>query len=483
MDLQPEVFTEDVTKKLGVLPLTALVVGGIVGAGIFSLPQNMAEGAGAGAIVIAWTVTFIGMFCLTRIFFWLTSTRPEIKDGVYGYVRNGFGNYLGFNAAWGYWISGWIGVASYLVVIFSSLGYFPWFHFLGEEGVSNASLVGEIILLWFVFAVVIRGVREAALLNVVITIAKILPILVFIVCCVMAFKVDVFRTDFWGTPQLGSIMKQVKSTMLVTVWVFLGIESATVYGTRSKNHIAIMKATVYGFLITVVLLACVSILSLGIVPQQVLAQMKTPSMAYVLEAAVGPWGATLINVGLIVSVSGALLAWMLISTEMLYLASRGKDHTAPRIFGRLNKAGTPAPALLLTTCFVTVLMLYGHKYSAGYKTFIELGASSVLIPYWLCAAYALKLCIKNRGQHRTESVISLLAVIYATWLIVSSGKNYFLFNMLMYMTGIFFFVKACREKKEAIFPDAISKIIAVVVFGLGFYGLYLLFTGDLAVLG
>lgn len=482
MDIQPAT-QNSVSKKLGVLLLTALVVGGIVGAGIFSLPQNMAENAGAGAIVIAWAISFAGMYFLAHIFVWLTLTRPEIEDGVYGYVRHGFGNYLGFNAAWGYWISGWVGIGSYLVIIFGSLGSFSLFSFFvdGKE-LTNIAFAGEIILLWTVFFFVIKGVHSAALLNVVITIAKILPILVFIVCCAMAFKADIFRTDFWGTPALGSVLDQVKSTMLVTVWVFLGIESATVYGTRAKNSATIMKATVYGFLVTVILLACVSILALGIVPQQVLAAMPDPSMAYVLKAAVGPWGATLIHIGLIVSVSGALLAWTLISTEMLYLSARGKDHTAPRIFGRLNKAETPAAALLLTICLVTGLMFYGHWHSAGYKTFIELGASAVLIPYWLCAAYALKLCLQNPGQRKKELVVSVLAVIYASWLIFAAGMNYFLFNMLMYMTGIFFFIKACREKQSAIFPDMLSKIVAVVVFALGSYALYLLLTGELAVM-
>lgn len=478
MDKPPESHPEG-SKKLGVLTLTALVVGGIVGAGIFSLPQNMAEGAGVGAILIAWAITFIGMFFLARIFVWLTLTRPEIEDGVYGYVRHGFGNYLGFNAAWGYWISGWVGIGSYLVVIFDSLGTFSSFSFFTKNGVET--LIAEIFLLWSVTLFVLKGVRSAALLNVVITIAKILPIVVFIVCCVMVFKADVFRTDFWGTPALGSVIDQVKSTMLVTVWVFLGIESATVYGTRAKSNTVIMKATVYGFLVTVILLGCVSILALGIVPQQELAKMPDPSMAYVLEAAVGGWGATLIHVGLIVSVSGALLAWTLISTEMLYLAARGKDHTAPKIFGRLNKVETPAPALLLTACLVTGLMLYGHWHSAGYKTFIELGASAVLIPYWLCAAYALKLCLQG-GCKNKPLIVSILAVVYASWLVFAAGKNYFLFNMLMYMAGIFFFMKACREKQSAMFPDLVSKIVVVVVFSLGSYALYLLLTGDLTVM-
>ena len=97
-----------VRNKLGILPLTLLVVGSIVGSGIFSLPQNMAEGAGAGSILIAWGITLFGMLMLTRIFQYLSIRFYKINDGLYGYVREGFGDYIGFNAAWGYWISAWM---------------------------------------------------------------------------------------------------------------------------------------------------------------------------------------------------------------------------------------------------------------------------------------------------------------------------------------------------------------------------------------
>lgn len=109
-------MTDKSVRKLGLLPMTALVTGGaIVGSGIFSLPQNMAEGAGGagGAIIIAWVITFFGMVTLAKIFQWLSINRSDIEDGVYGYVREGFGDYLGFNAAWGgYWISVWVAMSA-----------------------------------------------------------------------------------------------------------------------------------------------------------------------------------------------------------------------------------------------------------------------------------------------------------------------------------------------------------------------------------
>ena len=474
------------SKKLGTPTLTALVVGAIIGSGIFSLPQNMAEGAGAGAILIAWVITFIGMFALTKIFEWLSLNRPDIDDGVYGYARLGFGNFMGFNAAWGYWLSILVGCgAGYLIIFFSTLASFESFSFI-EKNISLGNvdiptiLVCELAVIWLVHFFVLRGVRQAAIINAIITIAKILPILVFLLCVALVFKIDTFKLDFWGTPDLGSVLKQVRSTMLFTVWVFLGIECATVYGTRAKNPKAISKATLYGFMITFILLAGVSMLSLGVVPQQELAAMKNPSMALVLEKAVGPWGAALIKIGLLVSLSGALLAWTLISTEMLYLSGRGKDHTSPKIFGTMNRHDTPIAALWLTNILVSLLLIYNYFNDAGYNRLIQLGSSMALIPYWLCAAFALQITWKNSAICKSWiKFVALVGTIYSTWLIYAGGLEFLLLSMILYTPGIFIFYLGAREKKSAIFPDLFSKLAASVIIILGVTAFYLLITGDL----
>ena len=470
----------DPGKKLGISTLTALVVGAIIGSGIFSLPQNMAEGAGAGAILIAWVITFIGMFTLTKIFEWLSLNRSDIDDGVYGYARQGFGNYMGFNAAWGYWLSILVGCgAGYLIIFFSTLGSFKSLAFLGE-GNTLIALICELIVIWCVHFFVLKGVRQAAIINAIITLAKILPILVFLICAVLAFKIETFKIDFWGTPKLGSVLDQVRSTMLFTVWVFLGIECATVYGTRAKNPQTISKATLYGFLITLVLLAGVSILSLGIVPQQELAMMKNPSMAYVLERAVGTWGAILIKIGLLVSLSGALLAWTLISTEMLYLSGRGKEHTVPKIFGKMNQHDTPAAALWLTNVLVSLLLIYNYFNDAGYNRLIQLGSSMALIPYWLCAAFALRVAWKNPVTRKNWIMpVALIGTIYSTWLIYAGGLKFLLLSMILYTSGIIVFYLAAKEKKIAMFPTLASKLAALVITILGVIALSLLLTGKL----
>ncbi|OCG22433.1 arginine-ornithine antiporter [Gilliamella sp. wkB108] len=452
-----------VRKKLGILPLTLLVVGSIVGSGIFSLPQNMAEGAGAGAIVIAWVITLCGMLMLTRIFQYLSIRFYKINDGLYGYVREGFGDYIGFNAAWGYWISAWMACASYLVILFSALGSFDCFNYFGD-GTTFSSVIVGLIFLWIVHFFVLNGIYRAFLLNCIVTLAKIIPIGLFILCIILAFKVSTFKIDFWGSPQLGSIVDQIEHTMLYTVWVYLGIESATVYAARAKNIISISRATFFGFAITSLLLVCVSVLSLGIVPQQELATMKNPSMALVIERVIGSWGATFINISLIVSVSGGLLSWIMLAAEMLFLAGQGEQHTVPRSFGKLNKAGTPANALWLTTVLISILIILAHFYQSGYNTLIQLSTSMVLIPYLLAALFVLKIAIKRKKAYLI--MIGALGSIYGLWLIYAGGVFYLLLSMILYSVGLIFYIYARKQRSLVTFSYLHDKIYAITIIVL-----------------
>ncbi|OCG64367.1 arginine-ornithine antiporter [Gilliamella sp. wkB18] len=455
--------------KLGILPLTLLVVGSIVGSGIFSLPQNMAEASGPGAILIAWVITLFGMLMLTRIFQYLSIRFYKINDGLYGYVRKGFGDYIGFNAAWGYWISAWMSCTSYLVILFSALGSFDYFSYFGN-GTTLPSVISAIIFLWIVNLSILKGINQAFLLNCVVTLAKIVPICLFIICIILAFKVDTFKTNFWGTPQLGSVADQIKHTMLYTVWVYLGIESATVYASRAKSILSISRATFFGFAITSLLLICVSVLSLGIVPQHELAQMKNPSMALVIEHVVGNWGATFINIGLIVSVSGGLLSWLMLATEMLFLTGKGNNHTVPSCFGKLNKTGTPANALCLTSVLISILMILAHFYQSGYNILIQLSTSMVLIPYLLSAFFVLKLAI-NRGN-TFLIFLGTAGSIYSTWLIYAGGVSYLLLSMILYSVGLIFYLYARKQRSLPAFSFIYDKIYATVIILLGIIAIF-----------
>ena len=224
------------SKQLKLGALVALVVGSMIGGGIFSLPQNMAASASAGAILIGWAITALGMLTLAFVFQSLANRKPELDAGVYAYAKAGFGDYMGFSSAWGYWISAWIGNVSYFVLLFSTLGYFvPMF----GEGNTLPAVIGASLVLWGVHFLVLRGIREAAFVNLVTTIAKIVPLILFIVITAVAFRLEVFTADFWGRGniELGGVMQQVRSMMLVTVWVFIGIEGASIFSDRKSTRL------------------------------------------------------------------------------------------------------------------------------------------------------------------------------------------------------------------------------------------------------
>ncbi|WP_141248831.1 basic amino acid/polyamine antiporter, partial [Pseudomonas ogarae] len=284
----------DTPGKLRLGALVALVVGSMIGGGIFSLPQNMAASADVGAVLIGWAITAVGMLTLAFVFQTLANRKPDLDGGVYAYAKAGFGDYMGFSSAWGYWISAWLGNVGYFVLLFSTLGYF--FPVFGQ-GNTPVAIGCASLLLWAVHFLVLRGIKEAAFINLVTTVAKVVPLLMFVVMAAVAFKAEIFTRDIWGAmnPDLGSVMDQVRHMMLVTVFVFIGIEGASVYSARAERRADVGRATVIGFLGVLALLVLVNVLSLGVMSQPELAQLQNPSLAGVLEHIVGPWGALLIS--------------------------------------------------------------------------------------------------------------------------------------------------------------------------------------------
>ena len=466
---------------LGLGLLVALVVGSIIGSGTFALPQNMAVGAGAGAILIGWTITGIGMLMLARVYQMLSLRKPDLDNGVYAYARALSGEYVGFNSAWGYWVSAWIGNVGYLVAAFGALGYF--FPVFGE-GNTQAAIIGASIVLWLVHALVLRGIQGAAALNAAVTIAKIVPLLLFIVLVAMAFQVKTFQLDFWGDIKLGSVLDQVKGTMLVTVWVFIGIEGASVYSARARKREDVGRATVVGFLICLVLLGAVSLLSLGIYTQPELAALKNPSMASVLEKAVGTWGAILIYIGLIVSVGGGLLAWTLLAAESLFTPSEGG--VMPAWLARQNSRGAPANALWLTNGLVQVFLVVTLVSKASYLALISLSTAMILVPYLFSAVYGLKLAWRGEGVRsqgntrlsRGDTPIAALATAYCLWLLYAAGLKYLLLSALLYAPGAALYLLAKKQRGQRAFTPFEWIVLALLLL-LALVAAYLLSVGRL----
>ena len=463
--------------KLRLGALVALVVGSMIGGGIFSLPQNMAASADVGAVLIGWAITAVGMLTLAFVFQTLANRKPDLDGGVYAYAKAGFGDYMGFSSAWGYWISAWLGNVGYFVLLFSTLGYF--FPIFGE-GNTVAAVIGASVLLWGVHFLVLRGIKEAAFINLVTTVAKVVPLVLFVLIALFAFKLDIFTADIWGVknPDLGSVMNQVRNMMLVTVWVFIGIEGASIFSSRAEKRSDVGKATVIGFITVLLFLMLVNVLSLGIMTQPELAKLQNPSMAAVLEHVVGHWGAVLISVGLIISLLGALLSWVLLCAEIMFAAA--KDHTMPEFLRKENANHVPANALWLTNAMVQIFLVITLFSASTYLSLIYLATSMILVPYLWSAAYALLLAVRGEtyenaiAERKKDLFIGAIALVYAVWLLYAGGVKYLLLSALLYAPGVILFAKAKHELGKPIFTNVEKLIFAAVVIGalVAAYGLY-----------
>ena len=459
--------------------LTALVIGSMIGSGIFSLPQNMATGAGAGAILIGWLVTGMGMLALAFVYQTLATRQPALDNGVYAYARATGGDLVGFSSAWGYWISAWIGNASYLVIFFAALAtFYPQF----GEGNNALAITCASVLLWGLHGLTLAGVRSAAFANMLSTIAKLVPLLIFVALVAAAFQADTFGRGFWGQAELGSVFDQVKSTMLVTVWVFIGIEGASVYSARAARRADVGRATLIGFGVVLTLLMAVSLLSLGVMGQADLSALKNPSMAGVLEKAAGPWGARLISIGLLVSVGGALLAWILLAAETLFTPAR--EGLLPRMLAGENERSSPTAALWITNGLTQLLLLLTLWSNATYLALILLATSMILVPYLLTGLHALRSAWQgvgyqgeSRGRGR-DLAVAALATAYCAWLLYAAGPKYLLFSALLYAPGLAVFIWARKENGRRAFKGLEWALVMTVVVAAAVAG-FMLASGDL----
>jgi arginine:ornithine antiporter / lysine permease len=471
-------MTTDVktTQKIPLLTLTAMVVGSMVGAGVFSLPRNFAQATGVLGAVIAWVIAGVGMLMLAFVFQTLAVRKPELDAGVYAYAKAGFGEFPGFFSAFGYWASACVGNVSYWVLIKSTLGVvIPG---LGEGNTLLAVAV-SVVCVWAFHFMITRGVKEAAAINRIVTIAKLVPILMFVVIVAVALRSGVFSANFWGggDRSFGALWEQVRATMLVTVFVFLGVEGASVYSRYARRRSDVGRATVFGFLSVLALFASVTLLSYGALPRGELAELRQPSMMGVLESVVGQWGSVFIGIGLIVSVLGAYLAWTLMAAEVLFVAA--KDDDMPRYLRHENRQGVPAAALVMTSTLITAVLVVTLFSDDAFTFTLKLCSSLSLIPYLLAAGYALRIGVRGetydtepRGR-RKEITFAAIAVVYTAFLIFAAGIEFLLLSFIIYAPGTILFVMARREQGRRVFsPFELGLfVLSIVLAVLGILGL------------
>ncbi|MCM1317401.1 MAG: basic amino acid/polyamine antiporter [Bacteroides sp.] len=469
------------TKKLGLMGLTAIVFSSIIGGGIYNIAQNMASHAGLGAVILSWVITAIGMIFLVYSFKILSDTRPDLNAGIYQYAQAGFGNYTGFLVAWGYWLCTCTGNVAYAVMLNDSVGaFFPVFLKHGWQTVAFGSA-----LIWLMYFIVVNGLKTASFLNVLITGIQMLSLAVIVGILVIFAKMDMLSFDFWGqVTDLGSVGGQVKTTMLVTLWCFTGIEGAVMMSSRARKSSDVGKAGIIGFICAWFIYALVSVLSFGIMKQAQLAGLPDPSVAYVLKAACGEWAYCLVLVTVMVSITGGWIAWTLVCAQVPYEAANVKIF--PKKFLSLNKKQMPAFGLLVSTVVMQVFMLLVVTSKEVYTAALDLTSIMVLPAYLFTGIYLWKASrngslaqsgILARKQN-FYTFIGVGATVFCSYIVLSSNWMFILVSTIFYFPGTFFYIKARKEQGvgKTVFTAG-EKWLCGIVSACALVGVVLLVTG------
>jgi arginine:ornithine antiporter/lysine permease len=475
-------MASETTQKLSLFALTTMVVGGMVGAGIFSLPRTFAGATGPIGAIVAWLIAGTGMYMLARVFQSLAERKPDLDAGVFAYAKAGFGDYPGFLSAFGYWIGSCIGNVSYWVLIKSTLGaFFPVF----GDGNTVIAIVVASVGIWLFHFMILRGTQQAAVINSIVTVAKVVPILVFIVILIFAFKLDLFSYNLYGGDLKEGIFEQVRATMLVTVFVFLGIEGASVYSRFAKERADVGRATIFGFIIVTTLMVLVTLLPYAVLQRADIAGMRQPSMATVLEAVVGHWGAVFVSIGLLVSVLGAYLAWSLICAEVLFTAAKTED--MPKAFATENKNKVPVTALWATNIVVQLIVITTYWSRDAFSLMLNLTSAMALIPFLFVAAYGLKLTRRGETydvrphERQRDLVIAAIATIYTIFLLYAGGLKFIVLSAVLYAPGTALYFWARREQGKPVFTGASDWIIFILAVIGAIVGVYWLATGYITI--
>ena len=457
--------TKPKSRQIGLLLLSGMVISSMIGGGAFDLPQNMAATASLGAIAIAWGVTLFGMFFLANTFRTLANQRPDLTAGIYSYAREGIGKIAGFMMAWGYWLSSALGNVAFAVLTMQVLGYFfPMF----GQGQNIPSLIGGSLLIWVMCFLVLSGVRRVAVLNLVATILKLTGLIAAIIIMFAYVKLEHFSIDFWGkAAHLGGILGQMKSTMLVALWVFLGIEGAVVVSDRARSQNDVGKATFIGLLVCFILYVLISMLPFGIMTQSQLAHLNNPSAALVLNAVVGSWGGTLVNMALLIAVLSSWLAWTILTAELPLMGA--KDGVFPKFLALENSHHAAAPALWISSIVMQMAMfsvLFAHN---AWIWLITVTGAMSLPPYLACTAFLWKFS-GNRDYNPTKSetrmasaITGILGTAYSIWLLYAAGLQFLLLSAVMYIIGVPVFWWAQREQHLTIVFNGYEKFAMLLL--------------------
>jgi len=438
-------------KMMGLWSCVALVVGNMIGSGIFMLPSVL---AGYGHLTLwGWGGSLIAAVSLAIVFARLSAIIPS-AGGPHVYTREAFGDFAGYLCAWCYWKSAWIGNAAIVVTV---VGYFTVFFPQLANPVAGASLA--VGLLWLLTFINLGGIGIFSLVQNAFTVLKLIPLLLIAVCGWFFFNADNFAVPVYtqNIPE-SSWLAAVSTLTALTMWSFVGLESATVpAGDVKEPQKTIPRATIIGTLIA----GAFYVTSVTVVQGMLPARALTASTAPFADAArliVGDWGYYLISAGAIIAAVGALNGWVMMQGQIPMAAAR--DGLLPASLGKVNKHGVPALALVISSALVSLLVItnFGHGLVGAFQIIILIGTMTTLVPYMLCAAGLMQLMVDRRHVFPASVLILVLiaslAFIFAIWALYGSGREAVFWGFLVLVSGIPIYTwRKWRSKVEAAKAD------------------------------
>ncbi len=464
-------------QKLGVWVLTALVVGNMVGSGIFMLPRSLAEAASPLGVMLAWLLTGTGVLMTALVFGNLAIRKPNLNGGPQIYAKELFpkgSNWSilsGFMSSWGYWVGNFAGnvaiittFASYLSTFFPVLTSDHTVAMIGSFPLKLGNLLTFLVctaLLWGMHAIILRGVESAGKLNFVATAAKVLGFFLFIVIALFAFDKAVIgplnAPRYDGDGQAISLLGQIKNAALATLWAFIGVESAMVFAARARKQADVKRATIAGLLIALAIYIGISFLVMGVLPQEKLIQSEKP-LVDAIVAIVGPIGGyVLAGLGLI-SLLGSTLGWILLSAEVPYQAA--KQGMFLPSFLKENDRRAPSFSLALSNALAQLFIFstISHSMAAAFDFVIYIATLAYLVPYLIASVFQLKLVItgetyQGERSRLTDGVVAAVATVYSVWVVIAGTADIktFLFGLTLLASGLIFYPqvrKAAQHERQ-----------------------------------
>lgn len=465
---------------IGRLGLTALIVSSCIGTGIFGITNTVAAAAAPGPALLSWIFVGIGFLLLVLSLNNLSEKRPDLEAGIFSYAGAGFGPLGEFISGWAYWLSAWLGNVAFATMLMSAIGTFiPTF----KGGQNMPSIILAIIFCWALTLLVNRGVESASFVNTIGTFFKVIPLFLFIIITIVFFKGHMFTTDFWGNVAnnfskgtvTGSVFDQLKGTLSTLIWVFIGVEGASVMGHRAKTRSQAQQATIIGFIMLLAIYVMISIIPYGTLTRAQLASASQPALGNDLELIVGHWGAMIINVGLIISTVISWLSWTMLPAETTMLIA--KDKVMPSLWGRLNEKNAPTASLYITAILQTIFLFSLLFTSEAYNFAYSLASAAILFSYLFVGLYQMK--YSHKHQEWGQFTIGLLSALFMLACMFLSGWQQMLLVSISFIPGFIIYYQAVREDHRDL--GGKEKAVMGLILLLSVVAIYLVANGTIVV--